>query len=112
MNIVRILDVPFTDTDHQTFIHTLNTYINNQRKAFIVTANPEIVMQANDQPEFMELLQQATHIVADGIGIVKAAQLLNTPLPGRVTGYDLMIDLLEQANEEQYSVYLLGAEQM
>lgn len=110
MKTVDILGVPFTYTDQTAFISTLDKYISDQQRSFIVTANPEIVMKAKNDSGFMEIIKKATHIVADGIGIVKAAQLLRTPLPGRVTGYDTMIGLLAVANEKKYSIYLLGAE--
>ena len=59
---------------------------------------------------FMKILQNDTdYITADGIGIVKAAQMLKTPLPERVTGYDLFTWLMSVANERGSRVYLIGA---
>ena len=84
--------------------------LNNHVSTFVVTANPEIVMAANENPEFMKILQNDTdYITADGIGIVKAAQMLKTPLPERVTGYDLFTWLMSVANERGSRVYLIGA---
>jgi exopolysaccharide biosynthesis WecB/TagA/CpsF family protein len=50
-------------------------------------------------------------IVADGLPVVWAGTLLGQPLPERVTGIDLFLDLLAAADREQLSVYLLGATQ-
>ncbi|ASK62140.1 glycosyltransferase [Virgibacillus phasianinus] len=109
MNQVTIMGVPFIHTDQKSFISLLDNRIQLHEKTFVVTANPEVVMMANEDMAFMDLIHQATYITADGIGIVKAAQLLNKPLPGRVTGYDTMIGLLGKANEKQYKIFLLGA---
>src|SRR5699024_432541 len=49
------------------------------------------------------------YIVPDGIGIIYAAKRQKTPLYERIAGYDLMIDLLNYANDNQLSCYLLGA---
>ncbi|MBM7551690.1 WecB/TagA/CpsF family glycosyltransferase [Thalassobacillus pellis] len=109
MKFVEIMGVPFLHTDLSSFVSTLDDDIRQQKKAFVITANPEIVMKAREDMKFMELIRQATYVTADGIGIVKAAQLLNKPLPGRVTGYDTMISLLQLANKKKYRVFLLGA---
>ncbi|WP_182199831.1 WecB/TagA/CpsF family glycosyltransferase [Paraliobacillus salinarum] len=109
MNDVTIMDIPFINTDQETFVSVLDQHIQQKRKTFVITANPEIVMKAYENKSFKEYLNQATYITADGIGIVKAAQLLNNPLPGRVTGYDTMMQLLTKANEQAYKIFLLGA---
>jgi N-acetylglucosaminyldiphosphoundecaprenol N-acetyl-beta-D-mannosaminyltransferase len=108
---VSILGVPFLHTNMYDFIQLLNQRIIERKNTFVVTANPEIVMRANDDKEYMQVIQKANYITADGIGIVKAAELINQPLPGRVTGFDTMLKLLELANTNQYSVYMLGAKE-
>ena len=47
-------------------------------------------------------------ITADGIGLIYASKIKRKPLKERVTGYDLSIKLLNIANENNYSLYLLG----
>jgi len=58
----------------------------------------------------MNYLKQATYICADGIGVVKAAQILGDSLPERVTGYDTMVRLLEVGQQKHFKIYLLGAQ--
>lgn len=108
---VDILGIPFVNTTKAQFVQKLDEHLVNQEKAFVVTANPEIVMKAREEEQYKKVINQATYITADGIGIVKAAQLLNKPIPERVTGYDTMLDLLQLAEEKQYSIYLLGGQQ-
>ncbi|QQZ10251.1 WecB/TagA/CpsF family glycosyltransferase [Heyndrickxia vini] len=111
MNHVEILGVPFIHSTRNEFVDILHQRIKQQKKTFVVTANPEIVMMANENKGFMEYLQAADFITPDGIGIVKAAGWLKKPLPERVPGFDTMKDLLSLANENQYRVYFLGAKQ-
>ncbi len=76
----------------------------------IVTANPEIVMTAKDDPSYREIINNvADYVTADGIGIVKAARMLGKRLPERVTGYDLFTWFLDTANQDKLRVYLIGA---
>ena len=48
-------------------------------------------------------------VTADGQAVVWAAKILGQPLPERVTGIDLMEQLLRRAEARGYRVYLLGA---
>ncbi|MGE8203656.1 WecB/TagA/CpsF family glycosyltransferase [Heyndrickxia sp. NPDC080065] len=108
---VPILGVPILHTTKENFIDLIHERIKLEKKTFIVTANPEIVMMANENKEFMNYLQKADFITPDGIGIVKASKWLNKPLPERVPGFDTMKDLLALANRNHYRVYFLGARQ-
>ena len=48
-------------------------------------------------------------ITADGQAVVWASRLLGDPLPTRVAGIDLMLELLALAEDRGYRVYVLGA---
>ncbi|WP_249663404.1 WecB/TagA/CpsF family glycosyltransferase, partial [Lysinibacillus fusiformis] len=71
---------------------------------------PEVVMKLYENATVMNDLQQATYICADGIGVVKAAQILGESLPERVTGYDRMVRVLEVGQQKRFKIYLLGAQ--
>lgn len=108
---VDILGIPFVNTTKPQFVQQLDNHLSKQEKIFVVTANPEIVMKAKEEVQYKSVIDKATYITADGIGVVKAAQLLNKPIPERVTGYDTMVELLALAEKKRYSIYLLGGQQ-
>ena len=56
-------------------------------------------------------LARADWLSADGMGIVWAARLMGIKVPERVTGIDLMTDLLSQFAQDGVRVFLLGARQ-
>lgn len=109
METIEILGVPFLNITQQDFLHLLDSCVEQKQKTFVVTANPEVVMKANESEEVMGYIKKATYICADGIGIVKASKLLGKPIKERVTGYDTMMGLLEVSNKKHYKIYLLGA---
>ncbi len=110
-NSVRILGIDFINKPFHEVAGLLEQYVDNNEKAFIVTANPEIVMYADEHPEYKSMIQAADFVVPDGIGIVIASKILNTPIQERVAGFDLMIRLLELGNEKKWRIYLLGGKQ-
>lgn len=110
MSKVNVLGVDFDNKSFKQFQNELIGRINTHQSTFVVTANPEIVMSANENPEFMKILNyDADYVTPDGIGVVKAAKILGTPLKERVTGYDLFSWLMKLANERSLRVYLIGA---
>ncbi|MEV8635996.1 WecB/TagA/CpsF family glycosyltransferase [Streptosporangium sp. NPDC051023] len=77
----------------------------------LVTPNVDIGWAAARDPEARELIESADLVVADGMPLVWAAKLLGTPVPGRVTGADLIWSLSEAAAFYRHPVYLLGGPQ-
>jgi N-acetylglucosaminyldiphosphoundecaprenol N-acetyl-beta-D-mannosaminyltransferase len=57
------------------------------------------------------IIDEAGLVTADGIGIVMVSRLRGGHLPERVTGCDLLFQLLEAGNRKKWSFYLLGADE-
>ncbi len=74
---------------------------------WIVTANPEILLAAKEDPEYAKTLQQADLCTVDGIGLwaVLRAQGVRTT---RLTGVDLSEHLLTYACEQGLRVAIIG----
>lgn len=110
MNKVNVLGVNFDNYSFEEFQNEIINRINNQLSTLIVTANPEIVMLAQQNNNFKRIInEEADYVTADGIGIILAGKIQKTPMQERVTGYDLFTWLLEVANLRKLRVYLIGA---
>ena len=76
MKKVNVLGVEFDNLTLIEFKKVFLQRIKDQKSTLIVTANPEIVMQANNDAAFMNLIKNdADFITADGIGIVLAGKI-------------------------------------
>jgi N-acetylglucosaminyldiphosphoundecaprenol N-acetyl-beta-D-mannosaminyltransferase len=107
---VQILDIPFVNKTKDDIVNDLyNQYLKEEKKAFIVTANPEIVMHARTDTDYLYTLSKADYIIPDGIGVVIASRLKKQPLIERVPGFELMEELLALSNEHPIKVYIVGA---
>ena len=105
---INVLNVPFINTTQAAFLTAVESRINHRQNTFIVTANPEIVMYARDDPSYQRILKNADYITPDGIGILKGAAILGTQMEERITGYDYA-RILKWGNQRHKSVYLVGA---
>lgn len=77
--------------------------------AYAVTPNPEFLLLAKKNEAFRAALNAADLVVADGIGVVKAAKVLGRPLKAKVPGIDLASGLCAVLARTGGKLFLLGA---
>ena len=71
----------------------------------IATANAEMIMIAQKDPELKEILNTCDLVVPDGAGVLWAGEKLGTPFPERVAGADLAEELLKIASEKVAGIF-------
>lgn len=109
---VKILDIPFVNMTKEEFINEhVTRHLLEKEKCFIVTANPEIVMETRRNKPYKQTLLNANYVVPDGTGVILAAKRKKTPLKERIAGFDLMVEMLRLANENRARCYFLGGKQ-
>lgn len=77
----------------------------------IVTVNVAILMMMRQDPKLAAAIQKADMVVVDGMPLVWSSRWLKTPLPERVSGADMMKEVLEAGGSLGLSIYLLGTTQ-
>lgn len=85
------------------------SFFDTEGRRVIYTPNSEIILYASRNKEYMDKLNSADLMIADGIGVVYGARILHRKLPERVAGYDLLREILPLMAEKGLSLYLLGA---
>ena len=96
--------------DEDSFYEILEKNLKNNKRMFIVTSNPETFMISENDNKMQELLlDKNTILVPDGIGIVKAARMINYDVKERITGIDIANKLIELGNSLNKKIYFFGA---
>lgn len=96
----------------QSFYIILSENLKNNRKTFVVTANPETFMISEKNEDVRKmLLDKETVMVPDGIGVLKAGKKIGYNIEERITGIDIANELLKFGNEQKKSIYLFGSKQ-
>ena len=106
---IRILDVPVDMVNYQQALDRFEEMMQRDGCELIVTPNSEIVVNAGEDPELKDLIEKASLVIPDGIGIVYASRYLGVPLEERVTGVDFLTKILEWLAINQKSIFLLGS---
>lgn len=109
MDSMKILTVPINRVDMNEALEKAASFIETKGCNMIITPNSEIVMIARENQELMNTIEIADMVVPDGIGLVMASKIIKKPLKERVTGIDLMENILKYCNKNKKSIYLLGA---
>ena len=78
------------------------------RGGMLVTPNLDHLHRSTKDLSFAALVAEADLVVADGMPLVWAAKVQDTPLPARVAGSDLIWSLSELAARRGKSIFLLG----
>ena len=96
--------------EENIFYSILEDLLTTNKKKFIITVNPEIIMKSYKNIVIKEMLLNDNNIlVPDGISIIKKAKQYNINIKERITGVDISSKALEICNKNKKSIYLFGS---
>ena len=112
-NILMTIELMGIKITGETFIRSLDSafsMINDNKVSQIVTINPEMYTEAENNPEFKKILDEAELIVPDGIGIKIGLKLKGYNVE-RVPGIDFARTLLDWCAKNNKPVAIIGSKE-
>ena len=107
---IFLLGVGITNAmEHEVLEYIITGLGQQTEKYFIVTPNPELLVIADNNPKYKDILNRAKLALADGLGVVWGARLLGNPLKERIHGVDLLERLCSGIAKQPITVGFLGA---
>ncbi len=106
---VEVLGIKIDQVTYQQSLEEAKKMINAGGKHYVVTPNPEMIVAAQSDSQFRDILTKADLAIADGFGLVKLANLTGRILPERIAGVDFVQGLAALAQEFGFNMFLLGA---
>lgn len=106
---INILGVGFDSLTMDEAVSRGMALMAEKKAAYVVTPNPEIVMLAREDPALLNAVRDAALVLPDGIGVVKGARILGTPLKEKIPGIDFATNLMAKMSESGQKLFLLGA---
>jgi len=104
-----ILGVRIDELTMQEATERAKEFLQEEKFHMIFTPNPEMLMVAKDDAEFLNILNSSDMNIADGNGIVWASKRLKNPLSERVAGFDFIHKIFEMGEDNPISFYFLGS---
>ncbi len=75
----------------------------------VITLNAEIAYTARKDQQLQAIINSASLVTPDGIGIVWAGRFMGYEISDRITGIDLVYRISEKAVSQGWTIFLLGA---
>lgn len=92
-------------------VDLVEQYVNTNTPLHLMGVNADKINEINNNERMKQIVNSCGIINADGASVIMASKYLNKPLPERVAGIDLMQELVALSAKNNYSIYLLGANQ-
>ncbi len=124
---IDVLGVKINSDDKNTILFMIKKLLGERQKIFITTPYSEMLVAAQKDKKFCDILNSSTFALPDGIGVLWAAHYLKyrkflpgllsiifrprtirDPIPDKISGSDFVWDLTRLAEDRGYSVFLLG----
>jgi N-acetylglucosaminyldiphosphoundecaprenol N-acetyl-beta-D-mannosaminyltransferase len=106
---VDILGVPVDIVTMDETMARLEKFVASSRSHFVITADAAGVVQAQSDESYRQLYFEADLVTPDSAGILWAAKRFGSPIPGRVSGVDLVERVCSLSADKGYGIFFLGA---
>jgi len=110
-NRINILNCPIDKVTMTETIDIINSSIENKTNLHHVVVNAAKMVNMQKDKELHKSVVSSDIINADGQAVVWASNILGQPLPERVSGIDIMQNLVKLAYEKKYKVFFFGAKE-
>ncbi len=92
--MINILGINISTLKKSEVLKKIEQFLNNGGQHYIVTPNPEIILETEKDEEFFYILNKASLAIPDGIGLKFAAWMMGKNIK-RFTGVDLVKSVLQ-----------------
>lgn len=107
----QVWGTDFSLLDMKDTIRLADEIVLAGKPEFFVTANLNYLMLVERYPQLIEVNRRAAAVIADGYPVVLRSRLNHMPLPCRVAGSDLIVELAKLSANRDYGIYFLGGEE-
>lgn len=106
---IDVLGVGFDNMTMEEAVAEGVRLLHSEGAHYVVTPNPEIVEVCRESEAAKAAVNGADLVLPDGIGVIKGAAMLGTPLKEKTPGIEFAARIVGKLAEEGLSLYLLGA---
>jgi N-acetylglucosaminyldiphosphoundecaprenol N-acetyl-beta-D-mannosaminyltransferase len=106
---ISILGVKVHKLTLDEALRTLEMFTIDCAPHMIITLNTEMVMLAQRNESFRKVINSASLVLPDSMGLVWASRILGDKLPERLPGVDIVQHFARIAGKKGFRLFLLGA---
>ena len=106
---VNILGVQISSITNDDLLAAFTSNILHKEKKQVCITPVNSVLAAVKSEQVKTIYNNADYVLCDGMPLKWASSFLNTPIKERITGLDLLPNLVELCSKNDFSIFLLGA---
>jgi len=106
---VNILGVQISNITNEQLLGSFTERIGQKQKTQVCITPVNSLLSAIKDPQVLSIYNASEYVLCDGTPIKWAASFLNTPIVERITGLDLLPNLVAHCAKHDFSIFLLGA---
>lgn len=112
-NKIDILGVKVNNLTFNQAANLATSFFKKTDQFFIATPNPEMIILAQKDKQFKQIINSADLAIPDGFGLILASRILsfNSKLHERVSGIDLAQKLIEYCAKKDLRIGFLGGKE-
>jgi len=104
-----LFNTPIDAISLQETVDRVEVAIRDNQQLHHIAVNVAKIVKMQTDKELYNSVVSADIISADGMPLVWVSRLFGTPIPERVTGVDLMQELVRLSARKNHKIYFLGA---
>jgi N-acetylglucosaminyldiphosphoundecaprenol N-acetyl-beta-D-mannosaminyltransferase len=106
---VNILGTQVSSITTSDLLADFKAAIQNKKLIQVAITPVNSILAAHKNPQVQNAYNTADYVLCDGMPVKWASSFLNTPVKERITGLDLLPNLVELCSKNDFSIFLLGA---
>ena len=107
-SVFQLLDIDLKNLTMVEAVDLIGVNLEQKKQCSIFFANPDCLNKMIADREYFNILKSGDYIFPDGIGLVIAGKMLQTPLKENINGTDMLPYICRMATSKGYSIFLLG----
>ncbi len=108
MNQKQLLNFPVSIGPYSQFLENIVSAAARKESNYTCVANVHMLIEAYKNPGFASIIKNADTVTPDGKPLVWGLRLIHGIQQERVSGMDLLPDLLDKLRQKRMSVYFYG----
>lgn len=104
----KLIHFPLSIGYYDSFLDLIITLASEKVSSYICIANVHMFIEAHNDKNFIQIIKKANIVTPDGMPLTWGLYLLNGIKQERVSGMDLLPDLLNVVIKNNLSVYFYG----
>lgn len=106
---IRVLGVKVHNISFDETISQIESFIAEKSPHLIITLGTEMVMNAQKDLEFKQIIEAAPIVCPDGIGLIFAGKRYGYKMKEKVAGVELVEKLVALSGKKGWNIFFLGA---